>query len=166
MDLKAVGATLLPFVGAIPGSMITKRNIKGWYENIKKPEWRPPNWAFGPVWTGLYAGMGYASYLVYKDGNGFDGPAAGPLLLYGSQLALNWAWTPIFFGLHNLKVAFAVITALWANVAACGVSFYGINKTAGLLFAPYLAWVSLATALSYWIWKENGDKPEGKPAIQ
>jgi len=162
MDLKAVGATLLPFVGAIPGSMITRGNIKGWYENIKKPSWRPPNWAFGPVWTGLYAGMGYASYLVYKDGGGLHGPAQTPLLLYGSQLALNWAWTPVFFGLHNVKGAAWLITALWANVAACGWSFYGINKTAGLLFVPYLAWVTLASALTFSIWKENGDKPDGK----
>ena len=52
--------TLLPFVGAIPGSVITRRNIRGWYEHLDRPAWRPPNWAFGPVWTALYAGMGYA----------------------------------------------------------------------------------------------------------
>ena len=75
--------------------------------------------------------MGYASYLVYRDGGGFGGAAATPLALYASQLALNWGWTPIFFGQHNLKAAFYVISALWVNIAACGLSFYGINKTAG-----------------------------------
>merc|ERR1712112_481641 len=95
--------------------------------------------AFGPVWTALYASTGYASSLIYQDGA--DSTALG---LYTSQLALNWAWTPIFFGMHSLK-------------------FYSINKIAGLLFVPYFLWVSLATALTFTIWKKNGDNP--KPEI-
>ena len=157
MSLQGIIGTLLPFAGAIPGSIVTRKNIKGWYESLERPTWRPPNWAFGPVWTSLYAGMGYASYLIYQDGA--DLTALG---LYASQLILNWAWTPIFFGSHNVKLAFYEIAALWLNVAACGIKFYTINKTAGLLFAPYLAWVSLASALTYSIWSKNGDKPEGK----
>ena len=155
MSVKGLVATLLPFVGAIPGSIITKNNIRSWYEHLEKPSWRPPNWAFGPVWTALYAGMGYASYLVYRDGGG-----TMALALYSTQLMLNWAWTPIFFGQHNLKLASYEISALWGTVAACGLKFYSINKVAGFLFIPYLAWVSLATALTFSIWGRNGDRPE------
>ena len=154
MTLQGLIGTLLPFAGAVPGSIITRNNMD-WYEHIKKPAWRPPKWAFGPVWTCLYAGMGYASHLVYQEGA--DTTA---LLLYGSQLVLNWAWTPLFFGLHNVKLATLEISALWLNVALCGLKFYSINKTAGLLFLPYLTWVSLATALSFNIWRNNGDRPE------
>lgn len=68
-----LGATALPNVGGIVGGIFSRREVKSWYETLKKPDWRPPNKAFGPVWTALYSGMGYASYLVYKEGGGFSG---------------------------------------------------------------------------------------------
>ena len=149
-----IGSILLPFLGAMPVSLITRRNA-AWYEHITKPSWMPPKWSLAPVWTFLYAGMGYASHLVYQEGA--DTTA---LLLYISQLVLNWAWTPLFFELHNVKLASLEISVLWLNVAVCGLKFFSINTTAGLLVLPYLAWVSLATALTFTVWRNNGDRPE------
>ena len=82
------------------------------------------------------------------------------LMLYSSHLLLNWAWTPIFFGQHNVKLAAYEISALWVAVVACGIKFFSINKVAGMLFIPYQVWVTLATALTFDIWRKNGDKPE------
>ena len=70
-----------------------------------------------------YGGMGYASYLVMRDGGDVLS-----LSLYSTQLALNWAWTPIFFGSHNVKAAFFEICLLWIAVAATGANFYSVNK--------------------------------------
>jgi len=97
--------------------------------------------------------MGYASYLIVRDG---QGPARNVALgLYTSQLALNWAWTPIFFGKHKLGLALAEISLMWLNIAACAWKFYPINKTASYLMLPYLAWVSFATCLNYSIYTRN-----------
>ena len=69
------------------------------FQTIVKPSWRPPKKAFGPVWTTLYASMGYASYLVWNASGGFGSRA---MVLYGGSILLNWAWTPLFFGYHKL----------------------------------------------------------------
>ncbi|KAL6457936.1 hypothetical protein MHYP_G00331660 [Metynnis hypsauchen] len=111
------------------------------------------------VWTSLYTGMGYGSYLVWKELGGFTEDALVPLGLYGLQLALNWAWTPIFFGAHKIKLALIELVMLTGTVAATMVSWYPVSRTATLLMAPYLAWLCLATSLNYCIWRDN---PETK----
>lgn len=182
--LKIAGAVILPNLGGIVNGKLTRNNLKNWYANLNFPSFRPPNWVFAPVWTGLYAGMGFGSYLVWRDGGGFSGDAQLPLVAYGTQLALNWAWTPIFFGQHNIKgvcwgitIGFCYllivslflhtqglidIVALTAAAGACGVLFYRVNKTAGLIFVPYMAWLGFATALNYAMWKLNPEKKEDK----
>ncbi|EDS33922.1 translocator protein [Culex quinquefasciatus] len=152
---KIVGAIALPQLGGWVNGYLTRQEIKGWYQGLNFPSFRPPNWVFGPVWTSLYAGMGYASYLVWRDGGGFNGIARGPLILYGAQLALNWAWTPIFFKRHELKWSFVELLALTGSVAATGFAFFNVNKLAGYLFIPYFAWCSFAALLNYEIYKRN-----------
>lgn len=104
---KIAAAVILPNIGGWAGSIITRNNLKPWYESLKKPAWNPPNYVFAPAWTAIYSQIGYASYLVYEDllaaGNGFDQTAQVALALYANQMALNWAWTPIFFKFHSLK---------------------------------------------------------------
>ncbi|OWA53049.1 putative Translocator protein [Hypsibius exemplaris] len=148
-------AVLLPIGGGWINGIQTRSQIESWYEKLRRPDWRPPNWVFGPVWTALYGSMGYASWLLYRSGGGLAGPARLPLILYGSQLALNFAWTPLFFKLHKTGWALADISALWLNVAACIYTFYPVNKTASYLMIPYIGWLSLASVLNWWIWKEN-----------
>jgi len=160
IEWSAVAASILPNIGGIVGGIITRKNIPTWYKGLNKPNWRPPNWMFPPVWTYLYTSMGYASYLVWRDGGGFEGDAKLPLMLYASQLTLNWIWTPIFFGSHNLKLAFFEIMLLVGNVGACIVAFKPINETASYLLLPYMAWVSFAAALNFNVWRNNPKKKD------
>ena len=101
--LKIAAAIAVPQIGGLVGAFLILPELMGWYQRLNFPPIVPPNWVFPPVWTILNAGMGYASYLVWKDGGGFDGTARLPLIMYGTQLVLNWAWTPLFFKLHKLK---------------------------------------------------------------
>lgn len=88
--LKIAGAVILPNTFGIYYSTRPdyRKNLREWYETLKFPSYKPPNYVFGPVWTTLYSGMGYASYLVYKNGGGFNGAAKLPLALYATQLAM------------------------------------------------------------------------------
>lgn len=148
----------VPFVGvpvaagAVIGISLAPE-IKGWYKTIKKPSWNPPNWIFGPTWTALYTMMGVASWRVWRAGGG---PV--PLGLYATQLALNLAWSPTFFKLHSPKAAALDITALLGVLAATIVKFDAVDRTAAALMLPYAAWSAFATALTYEIWRLNGDR--------
>ena len=122
-----------------------------WYAALQKPSWNPPPWLFGPAWTLLYTMMAVAAWMVWKR-VGFG----KPLKLYFVQLALNAAWTPIFFGAHQLGWALFEIVLLWIAILATLLSFRWVNTAAGWLFLPYLAWVTFAMTLNYTLWRMNG----------
>ncbi|XP_063834770.1 translocator protein-like [Ostrinia nubilalis] len=157
-----VAGMIIPNVGGWLGTLtmigqVKSPDGKAWYQLIHKPSWNPPNWVFGPAWTTLYTGMGFASYLVFQNCGGFTERAMIPLSLYGGQLILNWLWTPVFFGLHQIQLAFFHMLALDAAAAVCTASFMQVNRTAGYLMLPYLAWLGFATCLNYSIWQLNKD---------
>lgn len=124
-----------------------------WYRRLNKPAWNPPDQIFAPVWTLLYLLMAIAAWLVWRQ-HGFAG-AVVPLTLYVIQLLLNAAWTWLFFGRHRIGAALADILVLWLVILATLISFWRLGPLAGILLAPYLAWVSFATALTWTIWRMN-----------
>ena len=124
-----------------------------WYATLKKPSWNPPGWIFGPVWLALYPMMAVAAWLVWKRG-GFAAQCR-PLTLFLVQLALNAAWTPLFFGLHWTGVAFAEIVLFWFFIAATFAAFRPVSRAAAWLLVPYLAWVGFAAVLNFTLWRMN-----------
>jgi len=132
---------------------ITRPEIGGWYAGIRKPAWNPPSWVFGPVWTALYAMMAVAGWLVWQAE---PGPQRTRVLwLFAIQLALNFAWSPLFFNLHRTGLAAIEIMFLWAAIGAFTVMAWDASRTASLLFIPYWAWVSFAAVLNITIWRLN-----------
>jgi tryptophan-rich sensory protein len=124
-----------------------------WYAQLQKPAWNPPNWIFGPVWTALYAMMALAAWLVWQRGGW--AVQRWRLGLFVLQLVFNALWSPLFFGLRNPALAFADIVLLWLALLATVVSFWRERRVAGLLLAPYLAWVTFAAALNLTLWRLN-----------
>ena len=136
------------------GGRGTMPAIGGWYAGLAKPGFTPPNWVFAPVWTALYAGMAVAAWLAFAARDP-RGAGDGARILFWVQLALNLAWSCVFFGARDPGWAFATILVLDAAVAATTLVFWRLDRRAGLLLVPYCAWIAYATALNLAIWRAN-----------
>lgn len=137
------------------GGFATASSVATWFPTLVKPSWNPPAWLFGPVWTTLYIMMAVAMWLVWKTDTALVRikPA---VILFGSQLLLNLAWSFLFFGARSPGLALIDIIALWLAIVATIYAFYQQSKWAGILLLPYFAWVSFAMALNVAIWQLNG----------
>lgn len=135
------------------GAIATTPEIDGWYQTIAKPTWNPPNWVFGPVWTTLFVLMGISAWLVWKPQE--PKKTSTPLKLFAVQLALNIAWSWIFFRMHLIGWAVVEIAILWVAILATTVAFFRRSQPAGWLLVPYLGWVTFASLLNFMIWRLN-----------
>ena len=127
--------------------------IPGWYRTLARPAIAPPNWVFAPVWTLLYALMAVAAWRVSLAG---PSPArTWGLALFLVQLALNFAWSWIFFRQHALGAALVEVIVLWAAIGATTSVFAQAAPIAAWLMAPYLRWVSFASVLNGAYWRLN-----------
>lgn len=123
------------------------------YAQLEQPGFAPPSWVFGPTWTLLYALMAIAAWLVWRTGPSPETRRA--LTLYGVQLVLNAAWTPLFFGLGWRGVAFFELSALLVVLIATVVMFWRRSTLAGALLLPYLVWSTFALCLNFAVWQLN-----------
>ena len=151
--LVLVGFFLVTFAAAAGGGLATSSGVRDWYPTLAKPTWTPPAWLFGPVWTVLYICIAIAGFLAWRRA-GFGG-AKWALTLFAVQLILNAAWSWIFFGLHQPGWAFAEIVLLWASILATTAALFTVSTWAGVLFVPYLLWVTFAAGLNFTIWRLN-----------
>lgn len=134
------------------GSFFTTSSVRDWYPRLRKPKGTPPSWIFGPVWTTLYVLMAVSAWLVWRA---YGRGARFALLVFFAQLALNVAWSGIFFGSRMPGFAFAEIVVLWLAIAFNMLIFYLLQPIAALLLAPYLLWASYAGYLNWGIWRLN-----------
>ena len=145
--LGAVGATA--GIGAVA---TTPALASRWYRRLKKPRWQPPGPVFGPAWTVIYALIA-ASMLIARDRGG---EGQRPLfVLFGTNLALNVAWTLIFFRGRSPLAAGVEIVVLEGSTMALIVRAWPVSRLASLLLVPYALWVAFATALTWAIWARN-----------
>lgn len=141
-------------LAGVIGSLFTVSAIPGWYATLIKSPFNPPGWVFGPVWTALYFLMGVAAFLIWRKGIERK-DVRWALIVFDIQLALNAAWSIIFFGLHSPFWALVDIVAMLIAILAAMYYFCRISKTAVWLLVPYLLWVIFATYLNYSVWRLN-----------
>jgi benzodiazapine receptor len=132
---------------------IASADAGAFYAQLSRPPWAPPAWIFGPVWSVLYVLIGVAAWLVWRR-HGWRG-AAFALKLFGVQLLANALWTWLFFAWHLGAISLAEIAVLWLLITGTIVAFWRLHRAAAVLLAPYLAWVSFASALNFSLWRLN-----------
>lgn len=126
-----------------------------WYKSLNKPTWVPPNWVFPVAWTSIYFLIAFAgSRVAPLEGSGYA------LAFWALQIAFNTLWTPVFFGLRNLKGSLPIMAGLWIAVFGCTVTHFQLDTWAGIAFLPYLLWVTVAAALNIAMVRLN---PNQKP---
>ncbi len=142
-----VTVPLIVIAGSLIGILTNGGETNSWYAPLAKPSFQPPGWMFGAVWTALYTMMGIALAAVWNEPLYPQRKLA--LGLFAAQLALNFAWSPIFFGGGMIDVGLLVILAMNALVTMTIIAFWKIRPLAGALLIPYLAWLCIATALNH-----------------
>lgn len=148
--LSLAGFLLLVIGGGLAIGAATRPD--SWYAALAKPSFNPPGWLFGPVWTILYVLIAVAGWRTWQR----LPRSATAMRLWALQLALNFAWSPVFFGLHRVDLALGIVVAMLASIAAFIAASGRHDRVSALLFAPYLLWVGFATTLNGAIWRLNG----------
>ncbi len=151
---KLVTSIVVCQLAGLIGGIFTAPAIPTWYAALQKPSFTPPNWLFAPAWTTLYLLMGIAAFAVWR--NGLDSQRVKTALSYFlAQLLLNVLWSVAFFGLKSPLSGVLVIAGLWVAILVTILKFFGISRVAGILFLPYIMWVTFAAALNVSVWILN-----------
>jgi tryptophan-rich sensory protein len=153
MRAKWIFAALAYGAGALGFATMRRKPESLWYRMLRKPAFQPPSWVFGPVWNVLYGAIAYAGWRVFEAPPSPQRSAA--LRWWGAQLALNAAWTPLFFGLQRPRAALADLALLDGAATSFALTAAKVDERAAAATLPYLAWLGFATALNTSIVRNN-----------
>lgn len=144
-DPRNIGALVMFLMLVVGGgSAIGLSTLPGdWYADLSKPTFNPPNWIFGPVWSVLYVAIAVVGWRSWQH------ERTGPLMkAWGVQMLANFSWSPVFFAARRIDFSFGIILVLLVSIAAFIILSWRRDRLSALLFAPYAAWVSFASALN------------------
>jgi benzodiazapine receptor len=157
-DWRSDVVALAVFVGACLGisaigGWVTAQSVATWYPTLRKPFFNPPDWIFAPIWTSLYVSIAIAGWRVWRKVGVTGAPAA--MVTYALQLALNLAWSFLFFGGRMIGAALAEMLVLLVAILVNAALFRPIDRVAAWLLTPYAAWVAFAALLNFALWRLN-----------
>lgn len=148
-----VGFLLACLAVSAIGGAVTATSVGTWYQDLQKPPFNPPDWVFAPVWTTLYVLLAVAGWRIWRRLPVAGGAAA--LAAFAAQLALNLIWSVLFFGFRSIGGGLVDVVLLLAAIVVTARLFWAIDRPAGLLLAPYAAWVAFALVLNAALWGLN-----------
>jgi translocator protein len=146
-----LGGAVFCIIMGIAGGLLTR--MSPWYYDLVQPKWKPPDWAFGPVWTLVFA------FICFAIAYAWDAADANQRALFLVALAinggLNIAWSGVFFVMKNPKLAFVELVLFWLSIVCLIWVAASISQTAALLFVPYILWVTIAGVLNFQVMRLN-----------
>ena len=151
--LGLAGFVALCAAVSVIGGAVTATSVDTWYQALEKPAFNPPDWLFPVVWTALYIMIAVAGWRVWRSAP-LD-VTRRALAVFAVQLALNLAWSFVFFGFQSIGLALVEIVVLWLAIAANTILFWRLDRWAGAFLVPYLVWVAYAAVLNAALWLLN-----------
>lgn len=157
MSFELIFAVSWAVILGVGGGALTK--IGSWYYELKKPDWQPPDWLFGPAWT-LILGLAAWAFVMSWENTANDGERTFLVVLYVMNGVCHFLWSPLFFTFKRPDWALVEVPFLWVSVLAMVIFMRQWSELASWLIVPYLAWVSFAAVLNWKIWQLN--RPFGR----
>ena len=152
LTLPIIVATITTLLVLGVGGWMT--TVGGWYENLRKPSWNPPNWIFGPAWTVILGLAAWSGVLAWTEASSSSGQLL-ILVLFGINIVLHMLWSPLFFNLKRPDWALIEVPFLWLSIVALMVGVAPFSTLAVWLLLPYLLWVTFAAFLNLTIVRMN-----------
>ena len=148
----AVAAIAAAFVATL-GATVT--DIGPWYQELRKPAWKPPDWLFGPAWTLIFALAALSAATAWRDARtGIHRDWI--IILFSVNGTLNVLWSYLFFRAQRPDWALLEVILLWGSILLLIVYLARFSRTAAWLLLPYLAWVTFAGALNWAVVQLSG----------
>ncbi len=136
---------IITFSASFIGGLVTFTFKDPWYSELTKSNFNPPDWIFAPVWTTLYLMMTLAIWFFWHSKN----REMNTIYIYFIHIVFNTTWSVVFFGFHNIFLAFVNLIILILLIVILILRFRRINKVSSYLMIPYLLWSSFALFLNY-----------------
>ncbi len=144
----------LAFLPSLGGLAVSADVLQNWYALLNKPPFTPPNWLFAPAWSALYLLTGIVLYILYTaEINPKDKKTL--LLFFAAQAALNFLWTPVFFGMRAVFLSLCIIILMTALCVDFVIKAFAVKPVLAYLFLPYVLWLFYAFWLNAGVYVLN-----------
>jgi tryptophan-rich sensory protein len=147
----SVATAVAVFIGVLGGTLT---DTGPWYQNLKKPSWQPPDWAFGPAWTTIFALAVVSAVFAWRHA-ATRTQREQVIALFAANGFFNVLWSTLFFALKRPDWALLEVGLLWLAIALPMIVFWRMSRTASLCLLPYLLWVSFAWFLNLTVVRLN-----------